>query len=187
MTRFNNALAIVLLAGIVSTPSARASLLGLDVTVTEYSPDLATVIAGPVGPVAISPVVDLNCCTLPENGTLEVTSNQIIYTAGLAETYGTDAFVGFVLDFSGAPHIVSVAQDPSSAFNIGFSFTADSVSMNFSGATSPFSGAQTILDVSTTVPEPSTWAMMLTGFAWLGFAGWHAARRRPREGRPIGA
>ena len=27
------------------------------------------------------------------------------------------------------------------------------------------------------VPEPSTWAMMLIGFAGLGFAGWHAARR----------
>ena len=30
------------------------------------------------------------------------------------------------------------------------------------------------------VPEPSTWAMMLLGFAGLGFAGYrHARRRRP--------
>jgi hypothetical protein len=28
-----------------------------------------------------------------------------------------------------------------------------------------------------TVPEPSTWAMMLLGFAGLGFARWHATRR----------
>jgi hypothetical protein len=25
-------------------------------------------------------------------------------------------------------------------------------------------------------PEPSTWAMMLLGFAGLGFAGWRASR-----------
>lgn len=28
-----------------------------------------------------------------------------------------------------------------------------------------------------TVPEPSTWAMMLVGFAGLGYAGWHAQRK----------
>jgi hypothetical protein len=33
------------------------------------------------------------------------------------------------------------------------------------------------------VPEPSTWAMMLLGFAGLGFAGWHHAR----QGRPARA
>jgi PEP-CTERM motif-containing protein len=29
-----------------------------------------------------------------------------------------------------------------------------------------------------TVPEPSTWAMMLLGFAGLGFAGWRTSRRK---------
>jgi hypothetical protein len=27
------------------------------------------------------------------------------------------------------------------------------------------------------IPEPSTWAMMLVGFAGLGYAGWRAQRR----------
>ena len=36
---------------------------------------------------------------------------------------------------------------------------------------------------SAPVPEPSTWAMMLLGFAGLGFAGW----RRTRKGRPASA
>jgi hypothetical protein len=31
--------------------------------------------------------------------------------------------------------------------------------------------------VSATVPEPSTWAMMLLGFAGLGFAGYRTSRR----------
>ena len=97
--------------GVVTAPLAKASLLGLDVTVTEYDPDLSTIVAGPVGPVAVAPVAVFNCCTLPQNGTLEVTSDQIIYTAGAAATYATGAFVGFVLDFSGAPDIVDVTQD----------------------------------------------------------------------------
>jgi hypothetical protein len=29
----------------------------------------------------------------------------------------------------------------------------------------------------TAVPEPSTWAMMVAGFAGLGFVGWRARRR----------
>jgi hypothetical protein len=38
-------------------------------------------------------------------------------------------------------------------------------------------GDKLILDVTTgggppAVPEPSTWALMLVGFAGLGFAGW---------------
>ena len=32
---------------------------------------------------------------------------------------------------------------------------------------------------STTVPEPTTWAMMLLGFAGLGLMGWRAKRRAP--------
>jgi len=30
------------------------------------------------------------------------------------------------------------------------------------------------------IPEPSTWAMMLAGFAGLGLAGWHGSRKAPR-------
>jgi hypothetical protein len=31
---------------------------------------------------------------------------------------------------------------------------------------------------SSTIPEASTWAMMLMSFAGLGFAGWRACRAR---------
>jgi cyclic beta-1,2-glucan synthetase len=33
-----------------------------------------------------------------------------------------------------------------------------------------------VVDISTSIPEPSTWAMMLLGFASLGFAGYRRAR-----------
>ncbi len=41
--------------------------------------------------------------------------------------------------------------------------------------TGPYSG--TYLALSPVVPEPSTWAMMLLGFAGLGFAGYRASRK----------
>lgn len=47
----------------------------------------------------------------------------------------------------------------------------------------PFLAAITTSTVSA-VPEPSTWAMLLLGFAGLGFAGY---RRGPRAARPIAA
>jgi hypothetical protein len=41
------------------------------------------------------------------------------------------------------------------------------------------SGAVTITETSVmSTPEPSTWALMLIGFAGLGLAGWTGARRR---------
>jgi len=33
--------------------------------------------------------------------------------------------------------------------------------------------------IYTAIPEPSTWAMMLAGFAFLGFAGYRKASRKP--------
>jgi PEP-CTERM motif len=34
-----------------------------------------------------------------------------------------------------------------------------------------------VLTVTTQVPEPSTWAMMLAGFAGLGFLSYRASRK----------
>jgi PEP-CTERM motif len=36
------------------------------------------------------------------------------------------------------------------------------------------------LAIAPTVPEPSTWAMMLIGFAVLGFVGFKQTRKSPR-------
>jgi hypothetical protein len=38
----------------------------------------------------------------------------------------------------------------------------------------------TITSITPSVPEPSTWAMMLLGFAGLGYAGFKRARKSPR-------
>ena len=48
--------------------------------------------------------------------------------------------------------------------------------MNFAGVTSPYAGAQTIVDIAT-APEPASWALMLVGFASLALAGYRASRK----------
>ena len=56
--------------------------------------------------------------------------------------------------------------------------------INVTGLATYFTGLRhqtidsgTVDAVGVTVPEPSTWAMMLLGFAGLGFAGWRGRRK----------
>ena len=58
----------------------------------------------------------------------------------------------------------------------GFGFTYDL-------ATAPVAKTLGLGTAASSVPEPSTWAMMLVGFAGLAFAGYrasHGTRRRHR-------
>jgi PEP-CTERM motif len=57
-------------------------------------------------------------------------------------------------------------------------WNSTAIAVNFANVT--FSGEdQLFLDVTGTpaIPEPSSWAMMLVGFAGLGVAGWRAQRK----------
>jgi hypothetical protein len=63
----------------------------------------------------------------------------------------------------------TITQD-GAAFRIN-SFFDVFVEISIPGATSPPIGPITLV----AVPEPSTWAMLLIGFAGLGFAGWRRA------------
>jgi hypothetical protein len=72
--------------------------------------------------------------------------------------------------------------------------TTDAIAIDFSGfplglnlvnGSIDIAQSSASIDVSSTpvVPETSTWAMMLLGFAGLGYAGY----RRARSGRTLGA
>jgi PEP-CTERM motif len=98
-------------------------------------------------------------------------------------------FSGYVFTFTGAPDITNVTVDSASSPDFppvspgGLSFTATSITVNVNGDNLAV-GDQLILDVTTAgstpvVPEPSTWTMMLLGFAGLGFVGY---RRMGRKG-----
>jgi hypothetical protein len=146
--------AAALLALVCGIENANAGLLGSSVTGTAYDPDLSTPIAGPIGPITVSSAVEFPIDTLPQNGSIDITNTQIIYTAASPGAYDTGSFDGFVFDFTGAPTILNVTQDAASGFNIAYSFTGNEVMMNFSGAASTKVGQETILDVTTaSVPE----------------------------------
>jgi hypothetical protein len=52
--------------------------------------------------------------------------------------------------------------------------THDIVGITVSNGTAISTNSFEIAQITTSVPEPSTWAMMLLGFAGLAFAGWRA-------------
>ena len=59
----------------------------------------------------------------------------------------------------------------------GGSFLDSIVSEDVSLAGENMNDSFVTISPESTVPEPSTWAMMLLGFAGLGFSGYRASRR----------
>jgi hypothetical protein len=131
--------------------------------------------------------------------TISVGDTQIVITNDISATFCsdgvsagsacTDPFTGFEFVFSSGVDIKGVSVDPASAADFRPNDTAPHdglqllsptrIVVDVTGAP-PAVGDQLILDLSftpvgPTVPEPSTWALMLLGFAGLGFAGWRRA------------
>jgi hypothetical protein len=183
-------LGAALVALVYGPIGASAGLLGDEVGLIDYFPDLSTVYVDD-GTATVGPGVEF-----PDAGqgigdpipyeSVDVTDTQIILKELTDVFYSsTDppypvTFNGYVLTIlSGAP-ITGVSVDPASTESVAaFSSTPTSVSINMKGIKIPFTGAEAIIDVTTAtvVPESSTWAMMLLGFAGLAFAGWRARGR----------
>jgi PEP-CTERM motif len=98
----------------------------------------------------------------------------------------SDPFVGFEFVFSSGVDITGVSVDSASSTDFLPNDTAPHNGLQLLSPTrivvdvtgdAPSLGDKLMLDltfpsVTPTVPEASTWAMMLLGFAGLGFAGW---------------
>jgi PEP-CTERM motif len=88
-----------------------------------------------------------------------------LVTANLSGTVVNSSSTGITIDFDNTPHAFT--------FSGGSGFlTVNDISLLAPGSSAPVTG------VITAVPEPSSWAMMILGFAGIGFM----AYRRKQNG-----
>jgi hypothetical protein len=120
-------------------------------------------------------------------------STQLSYLSQtLTTTVGTNYDVSFWLDSNGPTNRVKLSWGGNSIFNeanipadgwteYSFIETATSTSTLLSFGLKQVSGYSGLDDISVSavsgVPEPSTWAMMLLGFAAIGFAAYRRNNR----------
>jgi hypothetical protein len=165
----------------LGTHSAHASLIGDTVSVRFLYPDAAT--------------------TLHDHGTFTITgtesfadggavsiafgSSTITLTNLVPGAFASVPFLGYDIQLiSGAP-FSNVVIDPlsSSAFATGtvLTFSSNDIKINFAATCGSCAGGETIVlnltDVTAAVPEPSTWAMMILGFAGVGFMAYRRSRK----------
>jgi len=110
---------------------------------------------------------------------MDIDSAQIIITWSGSGGFASGSFNGPQFAFSGPSvlPITDVTVDSLSTLDpTSVSFTASSIDVNVAGEAFSSGSEKIVLDISTSstpaVPEPATWAMMLLGFAGLGFLGY---------------
>jgi hypothetical protein len=153
---------------------AMAGLNGTTVSATLSSSDASALPGGPVTKIkVVGPGVEYSDST-EDFGTdqpyftIDLSDAVVTFTPTLSiDGYGRagSAFYGFVFSFAGAPKIVGATLDASDAyFHRSVDFTADTVAFNIAGvAPSPYDVAKINLTFASAVPEPETYALMLSG------------------------
>lgn len=162
-----------------ASPVRAATLLSGDVTIGNYYPNLSTLYDNLEG-------------SGPTTGAIVLGGSGYEFTfaantfswfdpySGSFNTYGAGGFNGFVLSFTGIGPISDVtnsagSQEPATSIT----FDRDTIYLGYNGG-SRSGDALSSFDVtfSASTPEPSTWAMLLLGFAGLGFAAYRRAKLR---------
>ena len=162
---------------------------GQSLTFTYYFPALGDVFTG--SPISFVADGSSNLSTFSnlEPATFSVTSIaqnelQISYSyPGQGHSLSDPSFDGFTISGPlGDSPIVAAFVDPNSTqpglSNSTISFAANSVTVNLAGEVFTATSVGLIdVQFAPPVPEPSTWAMMILGFAGLGFGGYRASRK----------
>ena len=113
--------------------------------------------------------------TLIDFGPLSLT-----LTAQDAVTYPPGLFDGPIFSIVSGDHFNAITTWSVDGGPVSVSSTSTQVSINLEGATFNAGGGVEIT-FAPDVPEPSTWAMLLIGFAAVGFAGY----RRSHQSAPL--
>jgi hypothetical protein len=171
-----------------ASANAAVSLVGTDVTITYLSPTVTSVFAGPtVLPITTDPTtLDCPafgsgiCSAFVENAAITIGADSFTVVENSGSFYATEPFNGIQfsnLDFGPGEKITgfSLLTDLPGLTPADISFTGDSIEYNASGLSFENNPYFVTLTVTTAVPELSTLAMMLLGFAGLGFAGYRAS------------
>jgi hypothetical protein len=168
-----------------------ANLLSGDVDIVNYYPNLSTPYNNGLGLVEGSGPTTSTVQLSNSGYDFTFTANTLTFVNPYNGNWGDvppGGFGGFVLTFSGVPQISNVVNDPSSTLTLtSLTFNTDTIWMEYV-STPRLAGQFTTLDVSfsPTVPESSTWAMLIMGFVGMGIASWRRGRgRRPIDGAAL--
>jgi hypothetical protein len=169
----SKSLAIKLFVSVTSTAlcmgHAVAALDGTTVNVSLNSPDISTVSFGPVSKVVGSGVefISTDFGTDLNYYSIDLSDADITFTATqTVDGYGPAGvpFYGYVFSFAGVPNIVAATLNPSSTYSPTFEFNANTLSLNIGGGNpSPYEFAMIDLTFASAVPEPETYALLLSG------------------------
>jgi len=159
-------IALIALFGIVAQP-ARAGFFGSAAVVQGHYPTLLSPGSPIVGPITVGAGVEFpgfggNNSPPFYSWTADVGDFTLSLTqVAVGNNLGPASFNGFEFTFSGSPAIASVTLDPTSTLPItSFSFTANSIAMNYAGQGIVPANATTFLNV-TFVPEPGAISLVL--------------------------
>lgn len=172
------------LAGAVSANAA--TLVGTNVTLNYIFPSAGTVFGSSVLDVVTDPTVlpcssggAGVCSAFVENATFTVGANTLTLAEDAGSSYNSAAFNGVQyanLDFGSGISGFTLSTNLPGLTAANVSFTPDSIEFNAQGLSFGDQSYFVTLTLNS-VPEPSTWGMMLLGFAALGFAGYRTSRK----------
>ena len=174
--RARKGLALVLLATFfTAAPTARAGFIGSTVSVVQAFPNTGNIIGGPTSALVGPGIEFVAFAPAHLDATIDVADNSIKITQLNATIFTPLPFNGAIFTFTGAPTITGLSLDGSSSFApFAFTFTGNTVSVNFQGTTPPSVGAFSQLNVNfapvgSAVPlPPAFW----TALAGVGMGCW---------------
>jgi hypothetical protein len=167
------------LALLVSAPFAHGGLIGDNVTLTKYFPNLATP-TGSISFLVTDPGVEeacstSNCFMQPQAYSLDLGDSSIAFTqnliGGLGLNRDPNPFNGYVFtDLNLGSPITGIAfsQTGYTGFTASdVTFTANSVSVNLQGTSAEIDASWLITLETGDVPEPHTMALLAIGLSGI--------------------